>query len=263
MRGVQPGSDGLSPATRGTHPKSVPITYLVRFIPGYAGNALCKSLSTAPRSVYPRLRGERLFQKVPNRKPTGLSPATRGTPESARMIAEAIRFIPGYAGNASRREIGTSVRPVYPRLRGERYFNVKRYGDGDGLSPATRGTPIPHNNIKANYRFIPGYAGNATRQIPPAVRQTVYPRLRGERSSALNDVCSPAGLSPATRGTRFHLTQCGLSRRFIPGYAGNAIQDIASSREVSVYPRLRGERASTRVALVKVSGLSPATRGTR
>ena len=93
-------SDGLSPATRGTHAKKSPIVAFGRFIPGYAGNAFGHCRHRPGTTVYPRLRGEREQAKQPNRSDDGLSPATRGMRDSIFRYIFANRFIPGYAGNA-------------------------------------------------------------------------------------------------------------------------------------------------------------------
>ena len=92
-----------------------------------------------------------------------------------------IRFIPGYAGNASKPTGIKAARPVYPRLRGERHPQPPDLIVDNGLSPATRGTLLILLRLVFNLRFIPGYAGNAVREPFVLVITAVYPRLRGER----------------------------------------------------------------------------------
>ena len=152
--------------------------------------------------VYPRLRGERVEITIYQLNPCGLSPATRGTLRSKKTSGHQGRFIPGYAGNA--------------------LFSYER--------------------CSARLRFIPGYAGNAQAGVSGHDSGPVYPRLRGERRSQTNALPSAGGLSPATRGTRDNwLFSCG-GLRFIPGYAGNAVQVNKKPATFPVYPRLRGER---------------------
>mgnify|MGYP003679087934 CR=1 FL=1 len=153
----------------------------MRFIPGYAGNANTRLVCQRFHAVYPRLRGERFRKFLNVAKILGLSPATRGTPETWRRCGEQCRFIPGYAGNAGQAGYIPAKMSVYPRLRGEREQPSTPTDYAPGLSPATRGTPIPHNNIEANCRFIPGYAGNARNFTVTSPVAPVYPRLRGER----------------------------------------------------------------------------------
>ena len=71
-------------------------------------------------------------------------------------------------------------------------------------------------------RFIPAYAGNATKVIRAAAGIAVHPRIRGERKITLNKISAEAGSSPHTRGPRKPEKRLPYTRRFIPAYAGNA-----------------------------------------
>ena len=70
----------------------------------------------------------------------------------------------------------------------------------------------------------------------------VYPRLCGERVYILQNFDINRGLSPALRGTLHSNQGRRLSRRFIPGSAGNALTVKRLTILISVYPRLCGER---------------------
>ena len=154
---------------------------LHRFIPGYAGNAPDSVISWVAPAVYPRLRGERNGGKCGRCSCTGLSPATRGTPEFFQLGLQCLRFIPGYAGNAATWPDSFMCLAVYPRLRGERRLLALLPAAGGGLSPATRGTRSAGFEHWRRRRFIPGYAGNAFTIIRNKKPLAVYPRLRGER----------------------------------------------------------------------------------
>ena len=86
----------------------------------------------------------------------GLSPPTRGNLESilGRTIVEG--SIPAYAGKPDHNKARYLMTVVYPRLRGETCACLVYQFQYEGLSPPTRGNPIP------------AYAGKP------------YPRLRGE-----------------------------------------------------------------------------------
>ena len=112
------------------------------------------------------------------------------------------------------------------------------------------------------YRFIPGFAGNATIVRHSWSHRSVYPRLRGERSDTARAYIASNGLSPASRGTP---CRCCLDRclaRFIPGFAGNASAYSGHHQPLPVYPRLRGERFAHGNDHRVDFGLSPASRGT-
>ena len=213
---------GLSPATRGTPDCAGQRRDAVRFIPGYAGNAWMASNTVDCSPVYPRLRGERGSSANACTAAYGLSPATRGTLWVQKSPAKTGRFIPGYAGNAGSGFWPGDLGAVYPRLRGERIRASTTISAVPGLSPATRGTHRKDRKERDDFRFIPGYAGNAVAIAVCENIYAVYPRLRGERSSSPVDKSRLPGLSPATRGTRFRRVGGWLDCRFIPGYAGNA-----------------------------------------
>ena len=70
------------------------------------------------------------------------------------------------------------------------------------------------------------------------------------------------GSSPHARGTLSGALEKLVLLRFIPAYAGNASAPGFRGRPSSVHPRIRGERASTRLMAHTVPGSSPHTRGT-
>ena len=159
--GIVISDHGLSPATRGTLQYLILSILTIRFIPGYAGNAVECSFFLVVLTVYPRLRGERVVADVRNLLARGLSPATRGTHKRASVVGKYKRFIPGYAGNAWRYGCRSLLFAVYPRLRGERRLTRRDDKPANGLSPATRGTQANQLLKTRVLRFIPGYAGNA------------------------------------------------------------------------------------------------------
>ena len=131
---------------------------------------------------------------------------------------------------------------VYPRLRGERASFAMSETVTSGLSPASRGTPDEQLDERIRRRFIPGFAGNATVHYLSNSNHAVYPRLRGERIYVTPQTTPPAGLSPASRGTHHPGRKNWKTKRFIPGFAGNACFDTLYAFNLAVYPRLRGER---------------------
>ena len=154
---------GSSPHTRGTLRFPRAIGAMRRFIPAYAGNATYRVSTAWHCAVHPRIRGEREQREGLGIKTIGSSPHTRGTRYLSIGGWYGLRFIPAYAGNATivglnRREI-----PVHPRIRGERLFVERLELFRNGSSPHTRGTPVHLIVGFAVPRFIPAYAGNASR----------------------------------------------------------------------------------------------------
>ena len=60
-------------------------------------------------SVHPRLRGELVCYMIEIIFSPGSSPLTRGTHNDPAQFAEAVRFIPAYAGNSLKDGINPSI----------------------------------------------------------------------------------------------------------------------------------------------------------
>ena len=73
---------------------------------------------------------------------------------------------------------------------------------------------------------------------------------------------SISGSSPHTRGTPDEVLKRHGMNRFIPAYAGNAINRSMREQSKSVHPRIRGERMIVRLLADRMDGSSPHTRGT-
>ena len=176
---------GSSPRVRGTPNEAAAIRFARRFIPACAGNATWHALPTTPRTVHPRVCGERITCAAWKKPVGGSSPRVRGTHMRRRNELAAERFIPACAGNARRRWLHSEKATVHPRVCGERNCLIRNASRHRGSSPRVRGTPATHNRRACSPRFIPACAGNAPtvrRQLP---HSAVHPRVCGER---LDDV---------------------------------------------------------------------------
>ena len=69
---------------------------------------------------------------------------------------------------------------VYPRWRGEHWQNKHRGTRGAGLSPLARGTLDQAVLFFQRRRFIPAGAGNTFLRLFMRIKNSVYPRWRGE-----------------------------------------------------------------------------------
>ena len=110
---------------------------------------------------------------------------------------------------------------VYPRWRGEHNFTSSAVGVILGLSPLARGTLRMYTGRPWVWRFIPAGAGNTLNSPLRVFANTVYPRWRGEHTTAPLIWLTDSGLSPLARGTLFLHSRVHLVRRFIPAGAGN------------------------------------------
>ena len=157
---------GSSPHARGTPDEFDHDADLNRFIPACAGNAPRMPRRPTRSPVHPRMRGERWWAATKMQPKTGSSPHARGTHLPLMQHDFRCRFIPACAGNALTGHLSRAVRPVHPRMRGERRMSGCSLQGSSGSSPHARGTPCDHDGSIAAGRFIPACAGNASSQGP-------------------------------------------------------------------------------------------------
>ena len=234
---------GLSPLARGTQLPDGVFVAFARFIPAGAGNSGPMRGTLSIMSVYPRWRGELAGILPTDPAPPGLSPLARGTPFTYRVTSISARFIPAGAGNSSSMRISSARATVYPRWRGELYFDENERNPWAGLSPLARGTHsrcIPSSPFQ---RFIPAGAGNSEATGVVLTVMSVYPRWRGELVGPAVTIYLICGLSPLARGTRDREYMAWDMARFIPAGAGNSESTHRRSCTSAVYPRWRGELA--------------------
>ena len=157
--------NGSCPHARGTRIPRDPPRPKIRFISAYAGNARMWGTARPPRTVHPRMRGERGQLPASLTCWGGSSPHARGTRAGDPPSPRAGRFIPACAGNARVIEAFSCSVSVHPRMRGERSFDNSAALARIGSSPHTRGTRVKIVIISSFARFIPAYAGNAASAV--------------------------------------------------------------------------------------------------
>ncbi len=96
---VNAANTGLSPLARGTLHGFGFLFDGRRFIPAGAGNTYIRAKNKATATVYPRWRGEHIYQNISFYSHGGLSPLARGTRIKHGLTRRAARFIPAGAGN--------------------------------------------------------------------------------------------------------------------------------------------------------------------
>ena len=256
------GVYGSSPHARGTQVGKVAHDHIARFIPACAGNAAGRESRACPRTVHPRMRGERPPPRIDPLLDHGSSPHARGTRLRVLHGLDVLRFIPACAGNAREacRTMGAAA--VHPRMRGER---IRRGRSGKlhvGSSPHARGTRLNRVIDVFITRFIPACAGNAWLRSMRCRPSSVHPRMRGERQFWADSGRRRYGSSPHARGTPHGIRWFENPIRFIPACAGNAERSSGLCGQQTVHPRMRGERAPALAEPARRVGSSPHARGT-
>ena len=230
-------------------------------IPAYAGDPLRLLAYCADMEVYPRLRGGSRSQAWHMPIAGGLSPPTRGIPPPLCHGAVGRGSIPAYAGDPLPHSAHKSGIGVYPRLRGGSQIGRQPVSTPAGLSPPTRGIRYGYWHTARIWRSIPAYAGDPAHKRGICPLPEVYPRLRGGSRPRFVTVRSVEGLSPPTRGIRYHTPRTSQVSGSIPAYAGDPRQGHRFARSQKVYPRLRGGSRRASPPPPPARGLSPPTRG--
>ncbi len=132
-----------------------------------------------------------------------------------------------------------------------------------GLSPPTRGILSTVARRVGVGGSIPAYAGDPRYRRRHRQAARVYPRLRGGSPFNVHIRWAIAGLSPPTRGIQTEQKMRQDNGRSIPAYAGDPAKARRYRLAVRVYPRLRGGSGSPKPDYLRVTGLSPPTRGIR
>ena len=154
--------------------------------------------------VYPRWRGEHIYQNISFYSHGGLSPLARGTRIKHGLTRRAARFIPAGAGNTRLQHWIWKRGAVYPRWRGEHHKETILRFVQVGLSPLARGTLLQCQQSFPDCRFIPAGAGNTIEIVFGIYSEAVYPRWRGEHNEYWSSILMRRGLSPLARGTPHH-----------------------------------------------------------
>ena len=211
-----------------------------RSIPAHAGEPRHTCERGARHGVYPRPRGgTRRRPRYPsavvglspptrgNRAHRGAAgdaagsiPATRGNPVRPAVVVQVQGSIPAHAGEPTRRRSRDVVDRVYPRPRGGTRITRTPPRRTSGLSPPTRGNPLVIMKIALRHRSIPAHAGEPSESQANPNGGEVYPRPRGGTRSDIYPIGLGRGLSPPTRGNRFHMGFAALSGGSIPAHAG-------------------------------------------
>ncbi len=113
-------SHGSSPRVRGTLGRLHDTSWVCRFIPACAGNALTNHVTDRSISVHPRVCGERSEDECKAFDALGSSPRVRGTLTLLPLGIGGKRFIPACAGNAFQAQSPAYLTAVHPRVCGER-----------------------------------------------------------------------------------------------------------------------------------------------
>ena len=159
LRRRLPGA-GSSPLSRGIPALSAQRDPGSRIIPALAGNTRGVQSPRPPSGDHPRSRGEYSLAFLRGSVCFGLSPLSRGIPDTFTAWIETARIIPALAGNTWRcGDAGTGGRD-HPRSRGEYQAITIAPPAWAGSSPLSRGIRSSSSARLGGPGIIPALAGN-------------------------------------------------------------------------------------------------------
>ena len=136
---LQAACSGSPPLTRGKVDLTVCCLLELRITPAYAGKSRFYEEMAEERGDHPRLRGEKIANRLCYPPDRGSPPLTRGKVYRSSCASIAIRITPAYAGKSALRRAGARQALDHPRLRGEKYSCSHASMRCAGSPPLTRG----------------------------------------------------------------------------------------------------------------------------
>ena len=280
--GGMPNIDkGLSPHTRGSPGDGAGLVMGQGSIPAHTGKPEGTLTVVTDAGVYPRTHGEAGSDLGHAPCASGLSPHTRGSRVDPGLGPSADGSIPAHTGKPMDPPYIADARGVYPRTHGEAPPRARprpratvyprTHGEarppgrlgllGEGLSPHTRGSPVPKTQGGYKMRSIPAHTGKPLRHSRVRSARRVYPRTHGEAGVPNPASKTWVGLSPHTRGSPWSQLIVRGRPGSIPAHTGKPTAASPPSCRRRVYPRTHGEAALLRAEGLDAPGLSPHTRG--
>ena len=178
-RAARPSSMGLSPRVRGNRYRRSHGVDHRRSIPACAGQPGMMSAAHSHGKVYPRVCGATACLLFSHASPRSLSPRVRGNRCGKRYPVERPGSIPACAGQPVLCLCRLCACQVYPRVCGATAPEAIDATPEPGLSPRVRGNPPSRPTQNKAYRSIPACAGQPALVEPCILAGTVYPRVCG------------------------------------------------------------------------------------
>jgi len=236
-------SRGSSPRAWGTRTNAAREREKSRFIPTCVGNTYLGKKLLPNVAVHPHVRGEHRGREAGANRNGGSSPRAWGTRTSV-------------AGSMV-------TRSVHPHVRGEHLKKSELRGLNGGSSPRAWGTPSAEASAASSASgSSPRAWGTRRHHLYAPVEITVHPHVRGEHTSATENLTKIIGSSPRAWGTRLRRGKRRLLRRFIPTCVGNTLSVPPASTNRAVHPHVRGEHRLFPCTKAALPGSSPRAWGT-
>ena len=228
--------------------------------PRMRGESAKTCCNRAPCTEQPRIRGERSQRKKYGKDKVGPTPHARGKAAVVVGCDELQRNNPAYAGKIRRACCQQCVRPVQPRMRGEKSWPASVLRRIAGTTPRARGKGAFLTSLKTANRSNPACAGKRTTSTTCSAKHRDQPRVRGEKQVEELLAERRDGTTPHTRGNTLVFGQVSGTGT-TPHTRGKVTDGIHSQVVRPVQPRIRGEKWWAMTFIGTPSETTPHTRG--
>ena len=193
-------------------------------------------------SRLPRTRGDRPLDAPPESLCPLATPYTRGS--TLRLVAHhrAFRGYPVHAGIDLNISWPSSARVWLPRTRGDRPVTAHVKCVGNLATPYTRGSTPVISCTRLYDRGYPVHAGIDLSSSDSAVVVAWLPRTRGDRPLSVENLLTPDGATPYTRGSTLIEAEIRHYPRGYPVHAGIDPPRKKAGTPNMRLPRTRGDR---------------------
>ncbi len=252
---------GVSPPTRGWTLDCVCRLRGNAGFPAHAGMDPLPVLRTEPPRWFPRPRGDGPRTSSTSVRRWTVSPPTRGwTPDEPSAVLTDAGF-PAHAGMDPAAYADWRSDERFPRPRGDGPYKDRWCGEGERVSPPTRGwTPDALQGIGLGLGF-PAHAGMDPVRLKVTIRIPWFPRPRGDGPLYVAAQCAPESVSPPTRGWTSVSRADVIGIDGFPAHAGMDRKKKGVRQIVTRFPRPRGDGPAECWRYRRKSAVSPPTRG--
>ncbi len=213
--------------------------------------------------VYPHMRGDHVRLGSLSGRLWGLPPHAWGP---LSLIVFSIRLsgsTPTCVGTTPPSATTSTVKRVYPHMRGDHSYLPERFLPVEGLPPHAWG-PLSTSRIsRISPRSTPTCVGT-TRDGNAAYRRVqVYPHMRGDHRPPRSTRSCPTGLPPHAWGPLMRRAVRVSTFRSTPTCVGTTSALEPRGAYEQVYPHMRGDHANGAADRPPSNGLPPHAWGPR
>ena len=249
MRGEKPlvkslciADVGSPPLARGKDQVSALSFLPSRITPACAGKSVTRPIRSASWWDHPRLRGEKIDERLYKVGGSGSPPLARGKDLRAQKSRRGGGITPACAGKSYSAYFWSGRRRDHPRLRGEKRKEGRRCTMVEGSPPLARGKVKMCRTFSESTGITPACAGKSALFLVSVIVHQDHPRLRGEKFKTKKYLSPLRGSPPLARGKAFRKSKRKAEFRITPACAGKRSSSKTVFSAYWDHPRLRGEK---------------------